>query len=89
MEGKINSVWLGLGSGLARLGPGSSQLASALGLGSALPVAAWLHLARPGAAWLCSCWLGPAQLGFRPEEAGAGQERLEEAGRSRNVDFVT
>jgi len=57
-------------------------------LGSALPVSPWLHLARHGAAWLCSGWLGSARLGFglgRPREAVGGPG---EAGGGRNVDFM-
>ena len=72
---------LRLGSGLAGLGPGSAQLASARrGQGSA-----WLCPSRPGSAWfglawLCSGWLGSAWLGFGLGRPGQAQERPGEAG---------
>ena len=48
-----------LGFGWARTGLGSARLGSSWpGLVSALPVSAWLRLARPRLAWLCPGWLG-------------------------------
>ena len=56
-----------LGIGWARTGLGSGRLGSSWpGLGSALPVSAWLHLARPGLAWLCPGWLGSGSARARP-----------------------
>ena len=61
--GKTNSSWLRLGSGLAGLGPGSAQLASAR------------H--DQGSSRLCPCRLGSARLGLEwPGSVRAGSALL-------------
>ena len=76
-----------LGIGWARAGLGSARLGSSWpGLGSALPVSAWLHLARPVLAWPGSPRAGSAR--FRPGGPGkvvGGQGKPGGAGGGRNL----
>ena len=66
--GEKDSLWVGLGSGFAGLGPGSEQLASARhGQGSAQ-----LCPSRPGSLWLCLAWLGCGRAGSARLGLGSG-----------------